>query len=166
MSKQTRNWLIVGAVAVVWAAVGVLAYSQGQLRALLGVIAATVVGVGAGMQIWRRQRRFDRLGVSGFAVVGDSAVFETENPYRRLAQVAMQLQFEGVGVSADEERVYRIFNLPYAEHERYAPGARLPVRILPGDLSVIQIEQEPDEPSAKKKYVEARVSQTPIESFA
>ncbi|MEV0271533.1 hypothetical protein AB0H43_22375 [Hamadaea sp. NPDC050747] len=166
MSKKTRDRLIIAGVAVVWAALAVLAYSAGEWRALFWVAVSTVVGLVVGLGIWRRQRRFDRQGVAGFAVVEDSAVYETDNPYRRVAQVAMSLRFDGVGVGVDGDRIYRIFNLPYDEHERYAAGARLPIRLLPNDLSVIQIEHGPVEPSAKRRYVEARVSQTPIEDFA
>lgn len=166
MSKQMRIWLILGAIVVVWSAVVVLAFSYGGIKSQLIVVAVTIIGGYAGARTWREQRRFDRLGVAGFAVVHDSAVFDTDNEYRHLVQVAMNLQFEGVGVSAHEERVYRIFNLPYEERERYVPGARLPIRILPGDLSVIQIEKEPTWRSDETEYVEAHASQTPIESYA
>jgi len=166
MSRKWLTRLIAPAAVLVWIGLGWLSYQQGQLRGVVIAALTGVVIVVVSVAIWRRQRRFDQQGASGFATVLDGSVFDTPNPYRRLVQVAMVLQFEGVGVGADEERIYRIFNLPEDQHERYAPGAHLPIRVLPGDLSVIQIEREPDEATGKRQYLEARASQTPIASYA
>ncbi|WP_144120334.1 hypothetical protein [Catellatospora sichuanensis] len=165
MQKKTLGWLIIAGVLAVFGAVGWLAYVQGSTGGLFAVIASLVLGAGAAVAVKLRERRFVRNAVSGHARVHDSVVFESD-PQHGLVQVAMLLEFEGVGVAAGH-RIYRIFRLPARQLERYAAGARLPVRVLPQDLSVVQILAE-DEPTAggRRAYVEARESQTPLDSYA
>lgn len=145
-----------------WAGLGVLAMLEGSLRIQIGYALATVLGIVAGSQVWLRQRKFEQNSITGYAIVHDSAVFESGD-YGQV-QIAMDLEFHGVAVEAGH-RIYRVFRLPGRDQHHFAEGERLAVRVRPGDLTVVQIAL-PVEAGAKPRYVEARASRTPIDEYA
>jgi len=161
MTTKNARLLLAG-LLVMWIGLAVMLYFEGSLRLQIGYVLATAAGLGVGLQIWLRQRRFDRDSVSGFAEIHDSVAFDSGD--YGLIQVALRLQLHGVGAAAGQ-RIYRVFRLPGKDRDRFAAGERIPVRVRSGDLDVIQISL-PAAEGAKPRYVEARASQTPLEQHA